>query len=105
MTQLPPVASTALPNIPSPEKRPSRSVTQYTVEVVTAQLYSLSGSRLQAQRYPPLHQHDDVMTCLGSCFIYGAWTLFTKKGRRLDTEIKRTQNAPFHIPKTATNVK
>ena len=40
------------------------------------------------------------MTCLGSCFIYGAWTLFTEKERRLDTEIKRTQNAPFHIPQT-----
>jgi len=58
----------------------------------------------QAQCYPLFHQCHDVMTCLGSCFIYGAWTLFTKKGRRLDTEIKRTQNAPFHIPQTGRHV-
>jgi hypothetical protein len=43
-------------------------------------------------------------TCLGFCFIYGAWTLITKKGRRLDAEIKRTQNASFHIPAMATSV-
>jgi hypothetical protein len=39
-------------------------------------------------------------TCLGFCFIYGAGT-FTKKGRRLDAEIKRAQNADFHIPPMA----
>ena len=36
-------------------------------------------------------------TCLGFCFIYGTWTLITKKGRRLDGEIKRAQNAAFRI--------
>jgi len=45
-----------------------------------------------------------VMTCLGFCVIYGAWTLITKNGRRLDAEIKRMQNASFHIPAMATSV-
>jgi len=54
-----------------------------------------------AQCYPLRRHH--VMTCLGFCFIYGTWTLFTKKGRRLDAEIKRTQNASF--PAMATSVK
>jgi hypothetical protein len=39
-----------------------------------------------------------------SVFIYGAWTLFTKKGRRLDAEIKRMQNASFYILVMATSV-
>jgi hypothetical protein len=49
---------------------------------------------------PPTPRHD----LSGFLFIYGAWTLFTKKGRRLDAEIKRTQNASFHIPAMETSV-
>jgi hypothetical protein len=43
-------------------------------------------------------------SCLDFCFIYGAWTLITKKGRRLDAEIKRAQNAAFRIPAMAMGV-
>ena len=81
----------------SPEERASRFVVHdHGSNCGTTSLFASQ----QAQCYPLFHQCHDVMTCLGSCFIYGAWTLFTKKGRRLDTEIKRTQNAPFHIPQT-----
>lgn len=49
---------------------------------------------------PPTPRHD----LSGFLFIYGAWTLITKKGRRLDAEIKQTQDASFHIPVMATSV-
>ena len=70
-------------------------VIQRGAEVVAAYNY-FSFPPPRAQCYPLLHQHYDVMTCLDPCFyLWGMDLVLQRKERRLDTEIKRTQNAPF----------
>jgi hypothetical protein len=93
-----------LPNIPFSRKPTSLSVIEHATEVVAGwQPFSTSYRRATCTMLSLLRRRH-ATTCLGFCFIYGAWTLITKKGRRLDAEIKRTQNASFHIPAMATSV-
>jgi len=102
MTPLPPVASTAFPIYLSPVPT-SLSVIEHATEVVAGWLflfYELQKSHMHsAIPSPPTPRHD-----LSGFLSYLWWTLITKKGRRLDAEIKRTQNASFHIPAMATCV-
>jgi len=91
MTQLPPVASTAPPQYTFLLKNVLPGLFYMATEAIcgTTILFLPATKRSAIPSMPRCHDLSGLL------FIYGAWTLFTKKGRRLDTEIKRTQNAPF----------